>query len=208
MSHTLLFCWILAAAFIDIDEKIVPDDITVTGTLLGLTLATLAPMSLLPNVIERPARPVVGELIHNAAGGQAIGPNGAPLWLEPVTAVAPNAWPPAWGQPRDWQSLAVGLSCYWLWCFALAPRIWRGRRGPMFAIRLIFTRVWAEFSRPPLRWMLLAGTAAIIFCLGAGRSQMGRLVDFPHRTRGQRWHCLGGAAHRHRRAAPRGDGFR
>jgi leader peptidase (prepilin peptidase) / N-methyltransferase len=168
LSHTLLFCWILAAAFIDIDEKIVPDDITVTGTLLGLTLATLAPMSLLPSVNAPLARPVVGEVIQNPAGRQAIGPNGSPLWLEPVTPVAPNAWPPTWGRPRDWQSLAIGLSCYWLWCFALAPRIWRGRRGPAFAIRLIASRVWAEFRRPPLRWMLLAGTSAIVLVWALG----------------------------------------
>jgi prepilin signal peptidase PulO-like enzyme (type II secretory pathway) len=161
VSHSLLFCWILAAAFIDIDEKIVPDDITVTGTLLGLMLAAAVPMSLLPNVAERAAKPVVGEMIKNAAGGQALGPGG-PLWLEPVTAIAPKSWPPEWGRPREWRSLAVGLGCYWLWCFALAPRIWRGRRGPLFALQLIARRVLTEFRRPPLRWLLLAGTAAIV----------------------------------------------
>jgi prepilin signal peptidase PulO-like enzyme (type II secretory pathway) len=162
VSHTLLFCWILAAAFIDIDEKIVPDDITVTGTLLGLALAALVPMSLLPSVADRAAKPVVGETIRDAAGGPARGPGGTTLWLEPVTAIAPKAWPPEWGRPREWRSLAVGLGCYWLWCFALAPRIWRGRRGPLFAAQLIARRVWTEFRRPPLRWMLIAGTTAIV----------------------------------------------
>jgi prepilin signal peptidase PulO-like enzyme (type II secretory pathway) len=100
-------------------------------------------------------------MINNAAGGPALGPDG-PLWLEPVTPVAPKAWPPEWGRPRQWQSLAVALSCYWLWCFALAPRIWRGRRGPLFAVGLIARRVWAEFRRPPLRWMLIFGSAAIV----------------------------------------------
>ena len=121
----------LAASFIDIDEKIIPDEITVTGTLLGLVLATLVPMSLLPHVAERPAPPVVGVSdSSNAAGGPAIGPNGDQLWLEPVTAVAPNAWPPAWGAAaRAGLRSPSALGCYWLWCFALAPRIWRGRRG-------------------------------------------------------------------------------
>ena len=34
----LLFpiCWMLAASFIDIDEKLIPDEITITGTLVGL----------------------------------------------------------------------------------------------------------------------------------------------------------------------------
>ena len=31
----------LAASFIDIDEKMIPDEITVPGTLLGLALATM-----------------------------------------------------------------------------------------------------------------------------------------------------------------------
>jgi leader peptidase (prepilin peptidase) / N-methyltransferase len=170
VSHTLLFCWIVAAAFIDIDEKIVPDDITVTGTLLGLILAAVIPISLLPQVVERAGPPVLGESITNAAGGRAIGPGGQPLWLEPVTPVAPNAWPPAWGRPREWRSLLVGLGCYWLWIFALAPRIWRGRRGPLFALRLIARRVWLEFGRPPLRWMLLGGSAGIagVWAIGGG----------------------------------------
>jgi leader peptidase (prepilin peptidase) / N-methyltransferase len=162
VSHVLLLCWILAASVIDIDEKIVPDEITVTGTILGLVLATLAPLSLLPQVIERPGQPMVGAAISNLAGGQAVGANGQPLWLEPVTAVAPHAWPPGWAEPGVWGALAIGLGCWWLWCFALAPRIWRGRRGVTFAIRLIAARVCREFNRPPLRWFLGWGTVAII----------------------------------------------
>ena len=55
------FCsaWMLAASFIDIDEKIIPDEITVTGTLLGLLLATLVPMSLLPHVVELAGPPAI-----------------------------------------------------------------------------------------------------------------------------------------------------
>jgi hypothetical protein len=61
-----------------------------------------------------------------------------------------------------WPALAIGLACYWLWCFALAPRIWRGRRGAAFALRLIASRVGREFNRPPLRWLLGVGTVAVI----------------------------------------------
>jgi prepilin signal peptidase PulO-like enzyme (type II secretory pathway) len=165
-SHTLLACWMLAASFIDIDEKIIPDEITVIGTLLGLALAIVLPLSMLPHVAARPAPPVVGVALQNQADGPALDPNGGPLWLEPVTAVAPEAWPPTWGEPREWRSLAIGLGCYWLWCFALAPRIWRGRRGARFAIQLIASRLRREFGRPPLQWMLWLGTLAIV-CLWA-----------------------------------------
>jgi prepilin signal peptidase PulO-like enzyme (type II secretory pathway) len=167
-SHVLLLCLMTAAAFIDIDEKIVPDDITVPGTLLGLLLAGLVPISQLPDVAERAAQPVVGVALQNAMGGAAMGVNGDPLWLEPVSPISPNAWPPAWGQPRSGWSLVIGLACYWLWCFALAPRIWRGRRGARFAIWLIARRVGREFARPPLQWLILAGTIAIVgvWCFG------------------------------------------
>ena len=59
-------CLMLAASFIDIDEKTIPDEITVPGTMLGLALATMVPMSLLPHVAERIAPPVAGVEIANA----------------------------------------------------------------------------------------------------------------------------------------------
>ena len=164
VSQALLICWMLAASFIDIDEKIIPDEITVTGTLLGLLLAAIVPMSLLPHVAAdrtaAPSGPAVA--LMSRVGGPVIGPLGNSIWVEATTAVSPNAWPPQWGEPRTWQSLSIGLGCYWLWCFALAPRIWRGRRGPVFALGLIGRRVCREFTRPPLRFLLVAGTAVIV----------------------------------------------
>jgi leader peptidase (prepilin peptidase)/N-methyltransferase len=162
VSHVLLLCWMLAASFIDIDEKLIPDEITVTGTLLGLALATLIPISLLPQIAEHAAPPTIGAAINRSNGEPVLDSNGTPLWLESVTAAAPNDWPPAWAAPGNWQSLAIALACYWLWCFALAPRIWRGRRGPTFAMQLIAARLNREFARPPLRHLLLAGTCVIV----------------------------------------------
>lgn len=169
VSHALLLCWMLAASLIDIDEKVIPDEITVTGTLLGLFLATIVPMSLLPHVGAPGGPPVVGVPLMIPGGGPLLGVNG-PLWMEPVTAVAPNEWPPAWGAPRRLPSLVIGIGCYWLWCFALAPRIWRGRRGAMFAMWLIAGRLRREFGRPPLRELIVAGTVAIagVWAYGGG----------------------------------------
>ena len=161
-SHVILLCLMTAASFIDIDEKIVPDEITVIGALVGLVLATTMPMSLLPHVAERAAPPAIGVALESPAGGPAWGPNGGRYWLEPVFATAPNVWPPNWGRARHWPSIAVALGCYWLWCFALVPRIWRGRRGAWAATRVIFRRIGREFGRPPMRWLLLVGTAAIL----------------------------------------------
>jgi prepilin signal peptidase PulO-like enzyme (type II secretory pathway) len=168
LGHALLLCWMCAASFIDIDEKIIPDEITVTGTLLGLVLATFVPISLLPHVAERPEATVVSFPLTNANGGPVFGEFGERLWLEPVTAVAPRPWQASGAAVVGWPALATGLGCYWLWCFALAPRIWRGRRGAAFALRLIAARVRREIGRPPLVWLLVVGTIAIpgIWLLG------------------------------------------
>jgi prepilin signal peptidase PulO-like enzyme (type II secretory pathway) len=154
-SHVLLLCLMLAASLIDIDEKIIPDEITVPGTILGLALATMLPMSLLPHLAPRAAPPVVGVEIANA--------DGVAWYLEPLTAIAPHPWPPTWGAAGEWQSLMIALGCFWLWCFALTPRIWRGRRGSAHALRLIAARVRRELWRRPLRGLLVMGTAAIVF---------------------------------------------
>lgn len=164
-SHAVLFGLMLAASFIDIDEKIIPDAITLPGTLLGLLFAAIVPMSLLPNVVPRQlspdanGAPAVQLMLRN--GGPAIDPNGEKVSLEPLTAIAPAEWPPTWGAPRTWQSLAIGVDCYWLWCFALAPRIWRGSRGSWFALQLIGLRLKREFARPLMRLLLVAGTLFI-----------------------------------------------
>jgi leader peptidase (prepilin peptidase)/N-methyltransferase len=176
LSHALLLCWMLPATFIDIDEKIIPDEITVTGTLLGLFLATVIPMSLLPQVTERATTPVVGEVLLAPVGSPIIGLGGLPLWLEPVTAAAPKERPPAWGAPREWSSLAIGLGCYWLWCFALAPRIWRGRRGPVFALQLIGVRLYREFSRPFARLLLVSGTLVVVCVWAFGEKSWAGLL--------------------------------
>jgi prepilin signal peptidase PulO-like enzyme (type II secretory pathway) len=165
-----------AAAFIDIDEKIVPDDITVPGTVFGLLLAMLAPMSLLPDVAERAVPPVAGVIAHHGIPGLPPRPKPIPIWLEPVTPVSPNYWPPAWGRPRSGSALAIGLGCYWLWCFALAPRIWRGRRGIRFALKLIARRVARELARPPLLWLLAGGTAALVAVWLVGRASWAGLM--------------------------------
>ncbi len=49
VSHAILMSWMMIATCIDFDEKLVPDSLTIPGTLLGLTLAALVPYSLLPD---------------------------------------------------------------------------------------------------------------------------------------------------------------
>jgi leader peptidase (prepilin peptidase) / N-methyltransferase len=153
-GHAVLIGLMTAASFIDIDEKIIPDEVTVPGTLLGLVLMTLMPQALLPHVDIRPAAPIVGELVKLPP---ALA--GANLYVEPVTLAAPNAWPQ---HLSGWWGLVLGQACWWLWCFALAPRTWRGRRGVAQAIRVILRRVVRELTRAPLGPIAWIGSAAIL----------------------------------------------
>lgn len=153
-AHVVLISLMTAASFIDIDEKIIPDEVTVPGTLLGLVLMTLMPQALLSHVDVRPAAPIVGELV-NLPPALA----GANLYVEPVTLAAPNEWP---ANLSGWRGLLLGQACWWLWCFALTPRAWRGRRGVVRAICVIMRRVVRELTRVPLGPIAWFGSATIL----------------------------------------------
>ena len=43
LSHLILVSLMIVATFIDFDEQTIPDEITVTGTVVGLVLAALLP---------------------------------------------------------------------------------------------------------------------------------------------------------------------
>jgi prepilin signal peptidase PulO-like enzyme (type II secretory pathway) len=166
-SHALLLTLMAAASLIDIDEKTIPDGITVPGTLLALLLATLLPMSLLPHVALRhgpPALPpVVGEAVPlPAPPGQAAAAPAPALYVEPLSLTAPNRWPAVLEAAPNWLSLVVALACYAIWCFALTPRLLRTRHGIGHGISIVMARVLRELRRPPLAWIALGGAAAIV----------------------------------------------
>ncbi len=156
VSHVLLITLMLAASFIDIDEKIIPDEITVPGTILGLLVAACLPLSLLPLasfVDKAPALATAVDLAQIAPGLTA--------YVEPTTLAAPTPWPANLQGAPNWRSLALGLGCWWLWCFALTPRIWRGRRSALSKLNIIGRRVIRELTRPPLGVIAGLGTLAI-----------------------------------------------
>lgn len=154
LGHVVLITLMAAASFIDIDEKIIPDEITVPGTLLGLILMTVLPMGFLPHVVARLVPPVVGELVTLPPAVQ-----GNSVYAEPVTLAAPNEWGADF---TGWPALVLAQACWWLWCFALTPRIWRGRHGPFRALAVITRRVLRELTRPPLGAIAAVGCVAIV----------------------------------------------
>ena len=104
LPHLLFICFLVIVTFIDIDEKTIPDNVTLPGTLLGLLLVTLNPW-IFPNSEIRMDHQTYLIWTHIAS------PDAYPLGM-------PNA-----------VSLGWALGCLWLWIFALLPRFWHGRYG-------------------------------------------------------------------------------
>jgi leader peptidase (prepilin peptidase)/N-methyltransferase len=149
-AHAVLFALMLVASLIDIDEKTIPDAITLPGVLFGLTLAAVCPWALL--------------------SGNIVMVNGLPQ-IEFLRLTSPLPWP-AWlaGFPHV-GSLLIGLACWWLWCVALMPRSWYARHGVCRAWGLMLARLRREAVTRRLLLLGTAGSAAIggVWALGAVR---------------------------------------
>ena len=141
-AHLVLVAAMLAASLVDIDERIIPDLITIPGTLLGLTIAGLYPWALLPT-------------------GATQGPAGIVEQIAFLRVSSPNPWPAVLGGSPRVEALLIALACYWTWCFALLPRRWRGRHGWRRALAILLARIAREpFSRL-VGILAIAGTLVI-----------------------------------------------
>jgi prepilin signal peptidase PulO-like enzyme (type II secretory pathway) len=139
-SHAILLVLMLAASLIDIDEKTIPDSITVSGALAGLLLAAVYPWSLLP----------------------------AEMWLvgnqpavEFLTFLSPGQWPDAPRGASRGAPLAIALACWAVWCGGLLPRRFTTRRGWAIGVRVFLHRLRVEAVTYRVLAMGLAGGAAI-----------------------------------------------
>ena len=143
LCHLLLIWLMGTASWIDIDERVIPDSITVPGAMLGLLLAVLLPNSLPP--IPAIALP---------AGN---------LTIEPIHLFSPADWSPNWNGLPNRSSLAVGLACLWGWCLALMPRLWRPGRGLVKAVRMFFA-YWGRWpGLPMVNAAALIGTPLVVY---------------------------------------------
>ena len=115
LAHLVLLCLLVIVTFIDIDEKTIPDNVTLPGTLLGLLLVTLNPWVL----------PVSELRIENQ------------IYLTWTQFRPSSTYPVGESTARE---LVLALGCLWLWIFALLPRFWHGRYG----IRKAWKYFWAS----------------------------------------------------------------
>ncbi|XZE43131.1 hypothetical protein SH467x_002682 [Pirellulaceae bacterium SH467] len=127
---SLLFLFLVAATFIDFDERTIPDLITVPGTWIGMLGTTLFPAWRLREI--DPA-----SLVTPPIASRALHANSA------------FDWPYYWSQGGDW-GLILGVLLWFGWCFALLNRRWIVRRGLVKA----WSYFWAGLARDPwTRWV-------------------------------------------------------
>jgi prepilin signal peptidase PulO-like enzyme (type II secretory pathway) len=140
-AHVVLLSFMWMASWIDLDEKTIPDTVTVPGTLAALALAAIWPTGLLPDV-------------RTALDGRVsiyfvilTSPNDVQPWLPPACT--------------GLKALALGLGCYALWCIALLPRSWYPRHGCRRACQLLLARLVRQRSTCLILAIGLVGSAAI-----------------------------------------------
>ncbi|MDA7979846.1 MAG: A24 family peptidase [Pirellulales bacterium] len=119
IASAILTLFMAAASLIDFDEFEIPDGVIIPGTVAGVFWACLTQKTALATVVGPPIKAIS---------------------LDFVDFSSPNKWPEFLTQ-ISWLSLALGIGCVCLWCFALMPRIWRTSRGFKFAVWLFFARL-------------------------------------------------------------------
>jgi leader peptidase (prepilin peptidase) / N-methyltransferase len=140
VAYAVLGALMLAASLIDVDEMIIPDAITVPGTLIGLLLSAACPWSRLPD----------------AAPG---GPAGVTLGFLHLTS--PNPWSAALDGGANLGPLCLGLACWWAWCAAILPFLWRPRHGLRRAAQLAAARLRRQPTTYRILHMAMVGSLAI-----------------------------------------------
>jgi leader peptidase (prepilin peptidase) / N-methyltransferase len=155
LAHVVLISLMLVASLIDLDEKTIPDAVTVPGALLGLLLAAALPASLLPDVTPVPGGLIILDTLHVAS---------------------PEGWPSVLADACPGAQLAIGLACFWLWCAALLPRSWYSRHGWRRAVQLLWARLVRDRATYALLGLGLAGTAVIaaVWYWGGLKADWGR----------------------------------
>ncbi|MCA9215759.1 MAG: prepilin peptidase [Planctomycetales bacterium] len=146
-AHFALISLLIVATFIDIDEKTIPDRITVSGALLGLLFAAALPESLPPVWIPF-ANP--------------------PIFVSQLTTTAPFKAPPWLNGPAG---LAIAISCVGGWIYGLAPKIVWYRSG----VARFFKYLIASMLRHShTKWyiigfVVLAGLLSAVWSIGGTR---------------------------------------
>ena len=164
LSHSVLFVLLMVASLIDFDEKLIPDEITTPGTLIGLFLfAACLPASLLPDTPpDTDGRFEVRSLLLSDPlperdSSLRLKDNGE-IALDPKGAPGPS-WPALLDGPIG---LAAGISLYVIWWIAVVDLVIRPARGLATGARLFFASI---FRQRGLAWrlgLLISGLVGVV----------------------------------------------
>lgn len=127
LAMMLLSLPMIAATIIDWDEQIIPDEITVPWTVLGLIGMTIYPLAAFPWVMN---------LLFDTP----------PPAYASVDLASPLPWPLTLNGAPQIESLLIGLACYTIWCGGLLPRVWYGQLGFRRASRYFWAIMLRERS--------------------------------------------------------------
>ncbi len=148
--HLLLFGLLLAASLIDIDDMIIPDILTVTGTVLGLSLAIILPRAALPSMETRLETAIQGSRLNVVA---VTAPDVVPLHLYSPNPAKPFAFVP-------FQTFFI-LSALWcFWCFAMMNRVWYAKLPFKKAAAVFLRKLWRT---PSTKVYLFAAVSGIYY---------------------------------------------
>lgn len=156
LNHITLISLMIVATFIDLDEQMIPDEITVTGTVIGLLLAIALPQALLPTLVSSVSAPTLRppECAHLVLTSSTVSAN----WSGGLGG--PGSWPPlldsAWG-------LTLGLLGIGAWNFTIMHKTWTLRYGLTNAFKymvasIVRHRTW----RLPCLFALLLSIATLL----------------------------------------------
>ena len=158
-AHAILFVLMVAATFIDFDERIIPDLITIPGTVLGLLLAAT--------------------LITGADGASetlAFLPTVNFVQNSDVLTYRPTTFDAPWfSGDQTWfgeRGLLWGLGIWTTWCFALCDRRWSGailrRRGFRRAVKHFSNGLFHHTFWKVLFGLWIIGCVAVTAVWGIG----------------------------------------
>ena len=179
-AHVVLFCFMLMAFWIDVDEMTIPDGVTIPGTLAGLLILTLWPFAFLPDSFEVPS-------------GFLAEPMLTSVWL-----TSPDEVPrcrtirrPCLGMchrgsgrhARAGPALAGAVAAFCAWCLALLPGA--GTRGTAIAraVRVFTARMVRERTTYALLALAVLGSIVIAIDLVDRRTALDRAGKQPGRHR-------------------------
>jgi leader peptidase (prepilin peptidase) / N-methyltransferase len=169
LAHAVLLCFMLVAFWIDLDEMMIPDGVTIPGTLAGLFLVTLWPYALLP---ESP----------DNINFQFVAPMLTSVWLNSPDPVRPPPNPTPFLNPWEvpacmgWPALAGAIAIFCAWCLALAPGNWYTRHGYVRAVKVFTARMVRARMTYALLAMAMLGSLAIAWIWSMGGPHWGGLL--------------------------------